>query len=194
MKLLHIDSSITGSKSISRQLSGQIVRRLIEENPAIDVTYYDLDTAPFAYLSSAAFIDPAQQAEGERAIRDFQEADVIVIGAPMYNFSVPAQLKGWIDRIAVAGKTFRYTANGPEGLSGGKRVIIASVRGGFYNAESGLAALDHQEAYLKTVFGFLGVTDIEFVRAEGVNISPDVAAKSIAAAEQEIKALTPEYA
>ena len=187
MKLLHIDSSISGGNSVSRRLTAGIVERLKAENPALSVTHYDLDSAPFAFLSSAAFADAAEQAAGEKAIRDFQEADVLVLGAPMYNFSVPAQLKAWIDRIAVAGKTFRYTADGPEGLSGGKRVIVASTRGGVYSGD--LSHLDHQESYLKTVFGFLGITDVSFIRAEGVNLSAENKEKAVGEAETQILAL-----
>ncbi|MCD8563357.1 MAG: NAD(P)H-dependent oxidoreductase [Alphaproteobacteria bacterium] len=187
MKLLHIDSSITGDKSISRQLTAGIVERLKAEQPGLEVTYYNLDTAPFAYLSSAAFTDPAEQENGARALKDFMEADIVVIGAPMYNFSVPAQLKGWIDRVAVSGKTFRYTANGPEGLMHGKQVIVASVRGGIYSGD--LAPLDHQESYLRTVMGFMGITDVEFIRAEGVNMGPDIAAQAVAQAQSSIQTL-----
>jgi FMN-dependent NADH-azoreductase len=100
----------------------------------------------------------------------FLASDVIVIGAPMYNFSIPSQLKAWIDRIAVAGKTFRYGPNGPEGLAKGKKVVIASARGGAYGDES---PADFQEPYLRHVFGFLGISDIEFVRAEGVAHGPE---------------------
>ncbi len=124
-----------------------------------------------------------------QVLDEFLAADVVVIGAPMYNFGVPSTLKAWIDRIAVAGKTFRYGANGAEGLAGGrKRVIIASSRGGFYSAGTAGAAADFQEAYLRQVFGFLGVTDIEFVRAEGVNISPEHKAQALAAAHAAIGA------
>ena len=187
MKLLHIDSSITGDRSVSRRLTAEIVERLKAENADLAVTHYDLDSAPFAYLSSAAFADADEQAAGAQAIQDFQDADVLVVGAPMYNFSVPAQLKAWIDRIAVSGKTFRYTANGPEGLSGGKRVIVVSTRGGVYSGD--LSPMDHQESYLKTVFGFLGIEDVTFVRAEGVNISPENAAKAVDAAKADIRDL-----
>ena len=106
-------------------------------------------------------------------------ADVIVIGAPMYNFGITSSLKAWVDRIAVAGKTFRYTETGPEGLAGGKRVIIASTRGGVYSAGSPAAAMDFQEPYLRTVLGFLGITDIEFVRAEGVAMGDEAKAQAI---------------
>jgi len=118
-------------------------------------------------------------AESENALQEFLDANIVVIGAPMYNFGVPSQLKAWIDRIAVKGKTFAYTEYGPKGLAGGKTVIIASARGGFYGAASPAAAWDHQEAYLKTVFGFLGVTDIRFLRAEGLNVSAEQKTKAI---------------
>jgi FMN-dependent NADH-azoreductase len=188
MKLLHIDSSITGDKSISRQLTADIVEKLTDEQPDLDVTYYNLDSKPFAYLSSHAFNSEAEQQEGQRALKDFKEADIVVIGAPMYNFAVPAQLKAWIDRVAVAGETFHYTENGPEGLAGGKKVIIASVRGGVYSGD--LSALDHQESYLKTVLGFMGITDVEIIRAEGVNMGPEVAAKAIENAKANILTLS----
>ncbi|MFC7048070.1 FMN-dependent NADH-azoreductase [Emcibacter nanhaiensis] len=186
MKLLHIDSSIMSDKSVSRQLTAAIVERLKQDNGSLDVTYYDLDREPFAYLSSASFSDETEQGMGAQTVEEFLAADVVVIGAPMYNFSIPAQLKSWIDRVAVAGKTFHYTENGPEGLAGGKRVIVASTRGGYYGEDSGLAALDHQESYLKTVFGFFGITDVEFIRAEGVAVSPENAEQAIAAAKQDI--------
>ncbi len=130
------------------------------------------------------------QAE-ERALIDaivgeFLSADVVVIGAPMYNFAVPTQLKAWIDRLAQAGRTFRYTETGPVGLAGGRKVIVASSRGGIYTA--GLEALDHQEAYLRTILGFIGVTDIEFVRAEGLSMGPEHRERAVAEAHQQAKA------
>jgi len=108
----------------------------------------------------------------QHAIDEFLAADVLVIGAPMYNFSIPSQLKAWIDRVAVAGKTFRYTENGPEGLAKGKKAIVISARGGMYGAGAPAAALDFQENYLRGVLGFLGITDVEFVRAEGLSYGP----------------------
>ena len=188
MKLLHIDSSIMGDKSVSRQLTADIVKQLTETNPTIDVQYYDLNTTPIPYLSGASFTDATEQEHGAQILQDFKNADIIVIGAPMYNFSIPAQLKAWIDRIAVAGQTFRYTANGAEGLAGGKRVYIASTRGGIYSGE--MSAMDHQEHYLQTLFGFLGIDSVEFIRSEGVNLSPESAAQSIAAAKTQITELT----
>ena len=132
--------------------------------------------------------DPAV-ALGNQMLEDFLAADIVVIGAPMYNFGIPSQLKAWIDRIAVAGKTFRYGANGPEGLAGGKRVIIASSRGGMY-ASGPAAVMDFQESYLRTVFGFIGITDIEFVRAEGLNMGDEPKAQALQAARATIGSLT----
>jgi FMN-dependent NADH-azoreductase len=104
----------------------------------------------------------------------------------MYNFGVSSQLKAWIDRIAVAGKTFRYTEKGPEGLAGGKRVLIVSSRGGFYSQGTPTAFLDHQETYLKNVFSFLGITDVQFVRAEGLATGDDNRAKALQSANDEV--------
>ena len=152
----------------------------------LETTYRDLDAEPIAHLTGSALAkaDPAAAADAERVMQQFLDADIVVIGAPMYNFSVPSTLKAWIDRIAVAGTTFRYTESGPQGLAGGKRVIIASGRGGMYGDAS---PADFQEAYLRQVFGFLGVTDLEFVRAEGVAYSPQHRIDALAAAHASIQ-------
>ncbi len=198
MNILHLDSSILGDNSVSRLLSAKLVKKIQNTLPANSVTYHDLAAKPINHLSATVFAaqaaDPAartpeQQYEADvstQTMEEFLAADIIVIGAPMYNFSISSQLKAWIDRIAVAGKTFRYTAEGPVGLASGKKVIIVSSRGGFYS-EGNAAALDHQEAYLKTVFGFLGIHDVEFIRAEGVNIDADHRQKAIAQAEEKIE-------
>jgi len=180
MKLLHLDSSALGTASVTRELSAAIVARWQDKLPRLEVEYRDLDTNPLPHLTgqSLAQSDPAETADAARVLEQFLAADVLVIGAPMYNFSVPSTLKAWIDRIAVAGKTFRYTENGPEGLAKGKHLIIASGRGGLHTG----APTDFQEAYLRQVFGFLGVTDIDFVRAEGVAYSPQHRTDAIAAA------------
>ena len=115
--------------------------------------------------------------------------DVIVIGAPMYNFAIPNQLKSWIDRIAQAGRTFTYTDKGPKGLAGGKTVIVASTRGGVYSSSEGGRAMEHQESYLQTIFGFLGITDVRFVRAEGLAMGPAARADAMAVAALTVKAL-----
>jgi FMN-dependent NADH-azoreductase len=181
MNLLHIDASVLGDHSVSRQVSAAIVARLRAADPSLKVTYRDLAARPLAHLSGlhlaaaqgAEVPDHVQQehAAAQDALGEFLDADVVVIGAPMYNFTLPSQLKAWIDRILIAGKTFRYSAAGPEGLAGAKRVIVAVSRGGFYGAEN--AAAEHVESYLRTVFGFIGVTDLEFVAADGIQVGPE---------------------
>ena len=200
MNVLHIDSSISGGNSVSRSLSSDIVNAEKNRYPEANMIYRDLATRPVGHLS-AAHLAAAQGAvpettdiqddinESSKVLDEFLAADIVVIGAPMYNFSVPSQLKAWIDRIAVAGKTFRYTANGPEGLAGDKKVIVASSRGGFYGPETPAASLDHQEGYLRAVFGFLGINDITFIRAEGIGLGEEQRAKSIEAARAEISEL-----
>jgi FMN-dependent NADH-azoreductase len=181
MKLLHIDSSALGEQSVSRALTAAVVARFAAEVPDLEAIRYDLDAEPLPHLTAAALAkaDPAVAARADRALADFLAADVLVIGAPMYNFSVPSTLKAWIDRIAVAGKTFRYTAAGPEGLAKGKRAILAITQGGIHAAGG---ASDHQESYLVFLLNFLGVTDIEIVRAQGVNYSPKHREQALAAA------------
>ena len=181
MKLLHIDSSILSDNSVSRQLTRDIVAQWNTSHPGTVVDYLDLaiDTPSHLSAESLGFRMPAgttdltegqvrENAVSEALVSQFLAADVIVIGAPLYNFAVPSQLKSWIDRIAQAGRTFTYTATGPQGLAGGKTVIVASTRGGVYSTSEGGRAMEHQESYLQTVFGFLGITDVRFVRAEGV--------------------------
>jgi len=185
MKLLHLDSSILGENSASRPIGAAVVARWQDAVPHLHVTYRDLAAKPLPHLSggSLAGADPSEAAEAERVMQEFLEADVLVVGAPMYNFGVPSTLKAWIDRVAVAGRTFRYTETGPQGLAGGKKVVIASSRGGFHQ-EGGT---DFQEAYLRQVFGFLGITDIEVVRAEGLALSPQQRSESMAAAFESIR-------
>ena len=200
MKVLHVDASILGGSSVSRQLSAAIVERLRAVHPDSAVTYYDLGAEPIGHLTGAHlaatrgdFADSASLrqdvARGQQALEDFLGADIVVIGAPMYNFSVSSQLKAWIDRLFVAGKTFRYGPNGAQGLAGGKKVIVASSRGGFYGSDKPTAFLDHQETYLRGVFGFFGITDVTFVRAEGLNVSAEQRAAAIAAATAEVASL-----
>ncbi|MCC8536383.1 FMN-dependent NADH-azoreductase [Xanthomonas axonopodis pv. poinsettiicola] len=186
MKLLHLDSSALGANSISHELSAAVVKQQRLLHPDLQVSYRDLDRDPIPHLTgqSLAQADAAEAAAAEQVMQQFLDADVVVIGAPMYNFSIPSTLKAWIDRIAVAGRTFRYTATGPEGLAGGKRVIIASARGGVYPETSN----DFQEPYMRQVFGFLGIDEVSFVRAEGVAYSPqhrsDALAQALASLQQ----------
>ena len=184
MKLLHIDSSALGTNSASRELSAAIVARWQADAPGLSIQYRDLDSNPLPHLDGSALAktDPAQAEESERVLQQFLDADVVVIGAPMYNFAIPSTLKAWIDRIAVAGRTFRYTENGPEGLANGKRVVIASARGGLHAD----APSDFQEPYLKFIFGFMGVRDLDFVRAEGLNLSPRHRSDALAVAHAAI--------
>lgn len=202
-KLLHIDSSILGSNSVSRQLTAQIVASWRAAHPATEVSYLDLamDSPSHLSVESLGFRLPAgtadlsevQQRENaisEALVSQFMAADVLVIGAPLYNFSIPSQLKAWIDRVAQAGRTFKYTEKGPVGLAGGKTIIVASARGGMYSTSDAGNAMEHQESYLKTVFGFFGVTDVRFVRAEGLSMGEAAKAAALAAAQVEILAQT----
>jgi FMN-dependent NADH-azoreductase len=197
MKLLHVDSSILGEGSVSRALSAEVVTAQRAAHPGLEVIRRDLGATPIGHLSGshlaavqgAVPADPVIErdiAAGQAALDEFLAADVVVVGAPMYNFGVPSQLKAWIDRIAVAGKTFRYTEKGPEGLAGGKKVIVVSSRGGFYGPGTPAATMDHQESYLRAVFGFLGITDVTFVRAEGVALGTEQREKAIAEAKGEV--------
>ncbi len=165
MTILHIDSSISGDNSASRAISRSTVDQLRARDPDAQVIARDLVADPLPHLTLDAFADTA-------VLDEFFAADTIVIGAPMYNFTLPTQLKAWLDRILVAGRTFRYTATGPEGLVGDKRVIIGLARGGIYDAGSPAAALEHLETYLRGAFGFIGITP-EFVAADGLAISPE---------------------
>lgn len=170
MKLLHIDASVLGDNSVSRQLSAAVVQQWRDQVPGLEVTYRDLDAQPVAHLrsTSLAQADAAEVADAEQVLQQFLAADVVVIGSPMYNFSVPSTLKAWIDRVLVAGRTFKYTDTGPVGLAGGKRVIVASSRGGLHTG----APTDFQDPYLKQIFAFVGIENVEFVRAEGIAYSP----------------------
>jgi FMN-dependent NADH-azoreductase len=194
MKLLHIDSSVLGPHSVSRQLSAAIVERLRKTTPNIDIVYRDLTSTPLAHLSGphlaaaqGATPDAALQqdlAAGKAVLDEFLSADIVVLGAPMYNFTIPSQLKAWIDRIVVAGKTFKYDAQGVQGLAGNKRMIVAISRGGFYGADTPSAAGEFVETYLRWVFGFVGVQNPEFISADGIQIGPEHREKALAGALQ----------
>jgi FMN-dependent NADH-azoreductase len=184
MKLLHIDSSVSGEASVSRQLSAAIVTALTRAVPDLEIVRRDLDADPIPHLDSLLLpairpdpaSDPASRAidnVGAAALEEFLGADIVVIGAPMYNFTIPTQLKAWLDRILIAGKTFSYGAAGVKGLAGGKKVIIASSRGGFYTPGMPFEANDFQEPYLRAILGLIGIKDIEIVRAEGVGYGPE---------------------
>ncbi|MBE7211693.1 MAG: FMN-dependent NADH-azoreductase [Gluconacetobacter diazotrophicus] len=182
--LLHIDSSILGENSVSRTLSAAAVAHLKQNHPDLAVTYRDLAASPISHLSGRYLAgqnpevqhDQALQEElalGGAALEEFLSADIVVVGAGLYNFGIPSQLKSWVDRILVAGKTFRYTEQGPQGLAGGKKVVLALGRGGVYAPGSPHAAFEHGESYLRSVFGFIGITDLTAFVAEGVAMGPE---------------------
>ena len=190
MKLLHLDSSILGQHSASRELGAAVVARWQRDVRGLEVTYRDLAADPLPHLSSGSLAqaDADEAATAATVMDEFLSADVIVLGAPMYNFGIPSQLKAWIDRVAVAGKTFRYTANGPQGLAGGKQVIVAATYGGKHPVESGR---NFVEPYLRQVFAFLGIADVEFVSADGLSISPEQRVKSMSDARNRIDVQLP---
>jgi FMN-dependent NADH-azoreductase len=201
MKLLHIDSSVLGAGSASRALSADIVARQVKLHPGIDVTYRDLAADAALHLSPAhlaawqglAVNDSqlgADLIKGGAYMQELFDADIIVIGAPMYNFSIPSQLKAWVDRVVVAGKTFRYGANGPEGLlSGAKKVFIASSRGSVYSPGSPAAPFEHHDSYLVGILNFIGLTDVTVVRAEGLAFGPEAREAAMIKARERIAAI-----
>ncbi|WP_043365427.1 FMN-dependent NADH-azoreductase [Belnapia sp. F-4-1] len=201
MTILHIDSSILGDHSVSRKLSAGIVARLRAARPGERIVHRDLGAAPVPHLSGATLAaarSPAAEhapevaadlALGGEVLQEFLEADTVVIGVAFYNFSISSQLKAWIDRILVAGQTFRYADGRPVGLVGGKRVILAVARGGVYGAGAPAAAFEHGESYLRAALGFIGITEPEVVVAEGLAVGAEQRAAAMDAAEQRIAAL-----
>jgi FMN-dependent NADH-azoreductase len=202
MKLLHIDSSVLGANSVSRQLTAEVVAEWRKNHPHTTVDYLDLAVnAPNHFSADALGIKVGLQAEpteaqrrenavSEQLVSQFLAADVIVVGAPLYNFALPTQLKAWIDRLAQIGRTFKYTDKGPVGLATGKTVIVASSRGGVYSTSEAGQATEHQESYLKVIFGFFGITDVRIVRAEGVALGEAPKAAALASARADIAAAT----
>lgn len=201
MNILQIDTSVLGDNSVSRTLTAEVVAELRKQNPEATLVVRDLDKEAPAHLSNTLLpilggpkdgLDAVQQAELERTetwLREFMEADVLVVGVPQYNFSIPSQLKAWIDRIAQAGRTFRYTENGPIGLATGKRAIVVSSRGGVRASED---ALDLHEVTVDVVFRFLGITDITYVRAHGLALGQEAREAGVAAARTAVAALNDE--
>jgi FMN-dependent NADH-azoreductase len=191
MKILHLDSSITGQFSVSRLLTADTVAALVAQHPDAEVIYHDLAEAPAMHLSPAhlaAFQGGPVTSEalrqdlalGGQYIEELFSADVIVIGAPMYNHGLPTQLKSWIDRVAVAGKTFRYTEHGPEGLlPAGKQVFIVSSKGGIYSGDSPAKHLEHSETHLSGVLGLMGLKNVAIIRAEGIGLGPEARQRAI---------------
>ncbi len=202
MNILHIDSSILGDNSVSRKLSSEIVAKLKASAPHASVTYRDLGQIPVPHLSGAALMaaqaPPSDHASdtqsdlllGRQVLQEFLAADTVVIGVAVYNFSISSQLKAWIDRILVAGQTFRYGADGrPQGLAGGKRVVLAVARGGVYSAGAPAASFEPAETYLRATLAFIGIGNPEVVIAEGLAQGPEQRQAAIAGAQQHIAAL-----
>lgn len=196
MNILHVDSSITGAGSVSRELTALVATRIAGERHRViyrdlvadELPHLTAATAPSAHpLSRAAEpLDASQQAarrQSDEVLREFLDADVVVVGVPMYNFTLPSQLKAWIDRLLVPGTTFRYGADGPEGLAGGKRVILVIARGGYYGEGSAFASAEHAETFLRIALGFIGVKEIETIVAEGLNVA-DAKEGAIASARE----------
>jgi FMN-dependent NADH-azoreductase len=195
MNILQINSSARREGSYSTRLADRLVGRLREADPEATLTVRDLTTTPHPTLDESALgalFTPASQRTAEQAARvalddaliaEIATADVVVLGVPMYNFGVPAQLKNWIDAIARVGVTFRYTASGPEGLLKGKKVYVALARGGKYRN----TPADTQVPYLSTVLGFLGMTDVHYVYAEGLSMGADAEREALATAYAEIE-------
>ena len=201
MKLLHIDSSILGANSVSRKLTADIVVAWTTSHPGTQVDYLDVAANAPAHLGADALgfrtgqaatteVQRNENAVSEALVSQFLAADVVVMGAPLYNFTIPTQLKAWIDRIAQSGRTFKYTDKGPVGLAGNKTVIVALSRGGMYSTSDAGRSMEHQETYLQTVMGFMGVTDVRFVRAEGLGMGDAAKAQALQTAATEIRALT----
>lgn len=198
MQILQINSSARSAGANSTRLADAITARLKAANPAAVVELRDLAANPHPVLDEAALgalFTPAEQRTPEQAARvalddaliaQVQSADAIVLGVPMYNFGVPVQLKTWIDAIARAGVTFRYTANGPEGLITGKKVYVLATRGGVYAG----TPQDSQTAYVRDFLGFIGITDLEFIYAEGLNMGDESKNAALAQAHQSLAALT----
>lgn len=195
MNILHITSSVRGNDSESTRVTNLIVDKLLSSNPDAKVVRRDFGAQPHPLLDGAAvgaLFTPADQRSNEQAARvalddaliaEAQAADVIVIGAPMYNFGMPVQLKNWFDAIARSGVTFRYTETGPEGLLKNKKVYVATARGGVYPVEA-----DPQVPHIRMLLNFLGMSDHTFIYSSGLNMGPEAAARGQQAANEAVEA------
>lgn len=198
MQILRIDSAATGDQSVTRKLTEELTRHFRKQHPDARVIERDLVANPLAHIdpitTKAIRTAPETHDDAvaaaypdERAVLDeFLASDIVIVGAPMYNFSIPSQLKAWIDRLGVPGVTFRYSEAGPEGLAGGRKMVIASARGGSYSNED---MAENQESLLKTFFGFIGIDDLHFVRVEKAGFGPEAIEEGFAAAKAEIARL-----
>jgi FMN-dependent NADH-azoreductase len=193
--VLVINSSVLGDASVSNVLVEDAVRRLLEANPGATVVHRDLGAVPIPHLITANVAgvrgEPMTEAEltaralSDELIAELRAADSVVIGAPMYNFSIPTGLRAWFDYVLRPGVTFSYSEAGPRGLLTAKRVIVIESRGGLYS-EGPAQAMDFQEPYLRTLLGFIGLTDVTFIRAEKIGFGPDAREAALATAKQAI--------
>ena len=193
--LLVINSSAAGRDSVSRVLVADAVSKLLEADPAAHVTHRDLGENPPPHLISQTLngvrgtattdIEFAARRLSDELIGELKAADTVVIGAPMYNFSVPTTLRAWFDHVLRAGVTFKYVDGAVRGLLGGKRVIVIESRGGMYS-EGPAQAIDFQEPYLRHLLGFIGITDVTFVRAEKIGYGPEARTAAIEGAKAQI--------
>ncbi len=187
MKLLHLDSSIQGDASASRKISAAAVERLLASDTHIEVTYRDLAANPLPHITLEDF----QGEEAKAILMEFQAADIVVIGAGLYNFTIPSQLKAWIDRILIAGETFRYGETGPIGLAGDKQVIVGLARGAIYSGDSPFASFEHAETLLRGTLAFIGVKNPQFIIAEGLRANPELGKAALAKAIEEAEQVVP---
>ena len=195
--VLHISSSLFGEQGQSTQLSRAFVTQWLNARPGADLIERDLGSSPIPHLSAAvfrAFRDPAAPLSAEQRaglalsdelIAELRRADLLVLGLPMYNFGVPSSLKAYFDHVARAGQTFEYSSNGPRGLLSGKQAVVVAARGGQYLG----TPMDTQSDYVRNFLGFLGISDVQFVYAEGLAKSGDAPRKSLDAAQRQISAL-----
>jgi FMN-dependent NADH-azoreductase len=197
MNILYVTSSARGNASYSNRVAAQVIDELSARNPGAAVAVRDLAREPLPHIDDdfvAATRSPAgpqtdhqraQLAQSDALVDELLASDVIVIAAPMINFTIPSNLKTWIDYVARAGRTFSYSEKGPQGLVTGKQVILVAARGGIYAQNN---ALDFQVPYLKSVLGFLGMTDVEVIEVEGTAYGPEAAEKAVAAATAKLHA------
>ena len=200
-RVLIIESSARQQDSVSRQLTQTFIKQWQAAHPKDEIPVRDLAVNPVPHLDInllGGWMKPAEQrtdieqASLERSnllTDELLAADVLVLAAPMYNFTIPSTLKAWLDHVLRAGVTFKYTETGPVGLAGNKTVIVASSRGGVYSTSEALRALDHQESYLRTVLGFIGINEVDFIYAEGMGMGPEAQAKGIEQAKEQLETL-----
>jgi FMN-dependent NADH-azoreductase len=193
--ILFLNSSVSSHTSVSRLLVEEAVSRLLEAEPGATVVHRDLGAAPIPHLTTTNLAgvrgvpttdaELAARALSDQLIAELRTADTIVIGAPMYNFSIPTGLRAWFDYVLRAGETFSYSETGPRGLLGGKRVIVIESRGGLYS-EGPAQAIDFQEPYLRHLLGFMGLADVAFIRAERIGFGPDAREAALIGAKEKI--------